>query len=277
MLYGIGLDIVNLKKGERDQVDLNVWCVDRVMATRKVSPQEAANFPFVSVITPTYNRRRFIPHLIEMVKYQTYPKHRMEWIVLDDGSDSVADLFTNTGIENLRYIREEEKQTIGTKRNRLNEEAQGDIIVAMDDDDYYPPERVSAVVHAFKGHPKVELAGASEIFMYYSDIKAIYRLGPYNPNHATNGTMAWRKSYAKAHRYDETVTHAEEKSFLEEYKHPMIQLDPKKVMLVMSHSENTFDKKKMREQTDNPLIKKTPMKLKDFIKDKGLRDFFAEA
>jgi hypothetical protein len=57
----------------------------------------------------------------------------------------------------------------------------------------------------------------------------------------------------------------------------MIQLDPMKVMLVMSHSANTFDKKKMREDTKNPFVKKTDMKLKTFIKDKELRDFFATA
>lgn len=203
----------------------------------------------------------------------------MEWIILDDGSDPVEDLFQAAAatIPNLRYIRDPEKKVIGAKRNRLNDEAKGEIIVAMDDDDYYPPERVAAAVKAFRAQPKVNLAGSSEVYMYYSDIKEIYKLGPYNPNHATNGTMAWRRSYAATHRYDETVTHAEEKSFLEGYKHPMIQLDPKKVMLVMSHSENTFDKKKMREQENNPLVKKTVMKLRDFIKEKPLRDFFQDA
>ncbi len=130
---------------------------------------------------------------------------------------------------------------------------------------------------AFKKQPKVELAGSSEIYMYYTDLKLIYKLGPYNANHATNGTMAWRRSYAATHRYDETVTHAEEKSFLENYKHPMIQLDPFKVMLVMSHSENTFDKKKMLEQGESPFLKKTVMKLRDFIKEKPLREFFQAA
>lgn len=245
-----------------------------------VSPQVAANFPFVSVITPTYNRRRFIPHLIACYKHQTYPKDRMEWIIYDDGADSVEDLFTGPlvkGIPNLRYIRDTEKKTIGAKRNRLNQEARGDILVAMDDDDYYPPERVVAAVTAFKKNPKVELAGSTEIYMYYTDLKLIYKLGPYNPNHATNGTMAWRSSYARAHTYDETVTHAEEKSFLDNYQHPMIQLDPFKVMLVMSHSENTFDKKKMLEQEGSPVLKRTGMKLRDFIKEKPLRDFFASA
>jgi len=177
----------------------------------------------------------------------------------------------------LRYIYDPEKKNIGAKRNRLNKEACGEIMVAMDDDDFYFPERVSAVVNSFKKFPKIDLAGTSEVFMYYSDIKAIYKLGPYNANHATNGTMAWRRNYAQTHLYDETVTHAEERSFLDNYKHPMIQLSPMKVMLVMSHSENTFDKKKMREEPLNPFVKKTSMKIRDFIKDSELRDFFADA
>jgi glycosyltransferase involved in cell wall biosynthesis len=241
-----------------------------------VSPQQEADHPFVSVVTPTYNRRKFIPYLIECYKSQRYPKHRMEWIILDDGSDPVGDLFKDLGLPNIHYIHMPEKLTIGAKRNLLNVKSCGDVIVAMDDDDYYPPERVSAVITAFKQKPGYELAGASEIYMYYSDIQTIYKLGPYNQNHATNGTMAWKRSYADKHLYDETVTHAEEKSYLEDYKHPMIQLDPYKVMLVMSHSENTFDKKKLRER-ESPLIKKTTKKLREFIKDAVARTFFATA
>jgi cellulose synthase/poly-beta-1,6-N-acetylglucosamine synthase-like glycosyltransferase len=204
----------------------------------------------------------------------------MEGIILDDGQDKVDDLFTEAAkkIPNIRYIPLDEKITIGEMRNRLNDEAKGSIIVAMDDDDYYPPERVSHAVARFSNSKDIQLAGSSEIYMYYSDVKEIYKLGPYNRNHATNGTMAWRKSYSNSHRYDDTVTHAEERSFLDDYKNPMIQLDPFKVMLVMSHSENTFDKKKMRDDVGkNPFITKTTYKLKDFIKDPDMRTFFANA
>ena len=234
----------------------------------------------VSVITPTYNRRRFIPYLIKCYESQNYKKENMEWIILDDGQDKVKDLFDAAAkrIPNIRYIPLDEKLTIGEKRNRLNDEAIGSIIVAMDDDDYYPPERVSHVVMRFANNKEVQLAGTSEVYMYYSDVKEIYKLGPYNPNHATNGTMAWRKSYSNSHRYDDTVTHAEEQSFLEGYKHKMIQLDPLKVMLVMSHSENTFDKKKMREDVGkNPFITKTSYNIKYYIKDSEMRAFFANA
>jgi len=173
--------------------------------------------PFVSVLTPTYNRRRFIPHLIACFKAQKYPQERMEWIILDDGTDKVGDIFAASGLKNVRYYTEDVKLNIGAKRNKLNVLAKGSIIVCMDDDDYYPPERVSHAVLKLQSQPQFKICGSSELLMYYSDNKTIYRLGPYNQNHATNGTMAYRREYFDTHKYDETVTHAEETSFLNRY------------------------------------------------------------
>lgn len=234
--------------------------------------------PFVSLVTPTYNRRRFIPSLLRMIEQQTYPRDRMEWIVFDDGQEEVRDLFeaARHRIPSLKFIHSEDKLTIGEKRNRLNKEASGEIIVALDDDDFYFPSRVSAAVEALTANPSVDLAGSSEVYMFFTDTKEIYKIGPYFPKHATNGTMAWRKRYALSRQYDENVAFAEEKSFLEGYKNPIIQLNPMKVMLVISHSDNTFDKTELR-TANNPMIKKTNLKLADFIKDPELQSFFESA
>ena len=233
----------------------------------------------VSVVTPTYHRRRFIPTLIQLYQSQTFPKENMEWIVIDDGPESVADLFQDLTIPNLRYIRLEEKLRIGAKRNLLNKEARAPIIISMDDDDYYPPERIQLIVDVFQRYPKADLVGSSELHMFYTDDKKIYTMGPFLPNHATNNTLACRKRYADAHRYDETVTKAEEMSFLENYRHPMIQLDPTTI-LVICHDDNTVDKQKLRQkQLTDPRQAKEKMrlskyKLGDFVKDKDLYDFY---
>lgn len=237
----------------------------------------SASRPFVSVLTPTYNRRLFFPAILECYLSQTYPKNRMEWLIYDDGNDSIQDYFETQikpKIPNARYIRSETKLKIGAKRNRLNAEAKGDILVAMDDDDFYPPERVEHAVIALNRDRTYQLAGCSILYMYYFDTGDIYKFGPIHARHATNGTFAIRKEYAKTHFYDETVTHAEEKSFLEDYKHPMVQLDPTKVMLVMAHSSNTYDKRPMRDQQKNPLMKKTDSKLKNFIRKESQRNFY---
>ena len=231
--------------------------------------------PFVSVLTPTYNRRKFIPAAIEIYKSQEYPKDRMEWIIVDDGTDKIGDLIAEASktIPNIKYISLSEKLLIGQKRNLLNDNAKGDIMIAMDDDDYYPPDRVPHVVTKFIQNPTVQLAGSSEMYLYFRTDGKIVKAGPYNPNHCTNGTMAYRREYMLAHRYDETQTHAEEKSFLDDYKNPMIQLDPFKTILVMCHADNTFDKNGLRNGS-NPMLTETPMKIKSFITQKTLRDFF---
>jgi glycosyltransferase involved in cell wall biosynthesis len=234
----------------------------------------------VSVITPTYQRRPFMTALIQMYQQQTYPKEKMEWIILDDGRDKVEDVFKEAAntIPNLRYIYHPEKLRIGEKRNRLNQEAKGNIIIAMDDDDYYPPQRIQTVVDAFVKHPTMDLAGSSTMFMYYMDTKKIYSIGPYGPNHATNGTMAYKKKYANQHQYDNFVTKGEELSFLEHYRHPMIQLDPFSSILVICHTDNTVDKTKLRkehEQSRNPnRMVLTTYQLHDIVVNPMLQDFY---
>ena len=61
------------------------------MGKTKKKPKVKVN-PFVSICTPTFNRRPFIPIMFECFKNQTYPKDRMEWIIVDDGTDKIQDL-----------------------------------------------------------------------------------------------------------------------------------------------------------------------------------------
>jgi hypothetical protein len=116
--------------------------------------------------------------------------------------------------------------------------------------------------------------------LYYLDTKKIYKSGPYSRSHATNGTMAWRKSYSDKHKYNEFVTKAEEVSFLENYTHPMIQLPPLSTILVICHSDNTSDKKELRDNelsrptNLNSIFKETNYKLEDFVKNQKIRDFY---
>jgi glycosyltransferase involved in cell wall biosynthesis len=198
---------------------------------------------FVSVVTPTYNRRAFIPKAIEYFKAQTWPQDQMEWIILDDGTDKVEDLFTVSSLTNVRYIALPEKLTIGAKRNQLNKLAKGDIIVCMDDDDYYPPDRVAHAVASLQTNPTCKIAGASAMYLHFADRKEVWLSGPFGPNHATNNTMAYWRSYTKDHQYDEAATHAEERSFTNDWTEPMVQLNPKSTVLMTCHANNTFDKR----------------------------------
>jgi cellulose synthase/poly-beta-1,6-N-acetylglucosamine synthase-like glycosyltransferase len=57
-----------------------------------VSSRKDGVFPFVSVCTPTFNRRPFILEMVKNYLRQDYPHDKMEWIIIDDGTDKIGDL-----------------------------------------------------------------------------------------------------------------------------------------------------------------------------------------
>lgn len=236
---------------------------------RKISP---VGKPFVSVCTPTYNRRPFIPNLIRCYLSQDYPKQLMEWIVIDDGEDSVEDLFKD--IEGVKYFRFEEKMKLGRKRNLMHEKSKGEMLVYMDDDDYYPPNRVSHAVKRLMGNPRALAAGSSIVYIYFNDLDKIYQFGPYGLTHATAGTFAFRRKLLEETRYDDDAELAEEKKFLKNYTVPLVQLDPMKSILCFAHQYNTFDKRKLLANPNPMFVKETGLKPGIFIKDKSLLKFY---
>ena len=155
------------------------------------------NHPTVSICTPTYNRPNFIMSLIEIIINQDYPKHLMEWVIVDDGEDKVEEIIENskaklTGIT-VVYVKLQTKARLGNKRNITHKYSTGDILVYMDDDDYYPPTRVSHAVEALTQNPEVLCAGCSKIYVYFTDTEETYHFGPYHSYHATANTFAIRR------------------------------------------------------------------------------------
>ena len=60
------------------------------------------NIPFVSICTPTFNRRPFIPYTIKCIQSQDYPLDKIEWIIIDDGTDKIGDLVCD--IPQVKYF-----------------------------------------------------------------------------------------------------------------------------------------------------------------------------
>lgn len=233
--------------------------------------------PFVSCVTPTFNRSRFLPYLIYQFNYQTYPANLRELIIIDDSTTgSNEELVKSLNIHNnIKYIYLDKKIELGKKRNMLNDMSTGEIIVAFDDDDYYPPDKITHLVTKMQKF-KAEVSGSSLLYVYFLDTDKIVQFGPYGPGHSTNGTLSYRKSYIKnnKHRYADDAKMAEEKLFLDEFKNQVLQLDPFKTILCIAHSSNTFDKRILLQKGPNPYMKETKLKLSNFVKDKTMLNFY---
>ena len=233
--------------------------------------------PLVSVCTPTFNRRPFIPIMLECFRNQNYPKDRIEWIIVDDGTDKIADLIEKANIPQIKYFSLDKKMSLGEKRNYMHKQSTGSIIVYMDDDDYYPPERISHAVERLTSSPTALCAGSSEMYIYFKHIKKMYQCGPYGPNHATAGTFAFKKELLSKTQYENHAALAEEKAFLKNYTIPFVQLDPMKTILVFSHEHNTFDKRELLKNPHPDVFKESPKTVDMFIKFKDeehIKKFF---
>lgn len=114
--------------------------------------------PLVSIITPTYERAWFLAETARWVRAQSYANY--EWLVLDDSREPCAALAAAAD-GRIRYRHVTERMTIGAKRNKLLDEARGEIIAHFDDDDYYAPEYLRTMVELLEAHAAdfVKLSG----------------------------------------------------------------------------------------------------------------------
>jgi glycosyltransferase involved in cell wall biosynthesis len=239
--------------------------------------KKKTTYPLVSVCTPTFNRRPFIDNMFRCFLNQNYPKDRIEWIIVDDGTDKIKDLIDKSGITQIKYFPIEQKMTLGAKRNFMHKQIKGSIVVYMDDDDYYPPERISHAVERLQGDKNALCAGSSEIYIFFKGLNRMVQCGPYNPNHATAGTFAFKVELLKHTQYEDHAAIAEERAFLKGYTIPFVQLDPMKTILVFSHEHNTFDKRKMLDNPHPDYLKDSSKTVDDFIRmndEAPIKDFF---
>jgi len=206
----------------------------------------------ISVITVTQLKRfRLLLLLSKCILRQN--KKPDEWVIVE-GSKTAEDAQMNAvHIHKLKeefpipihYIEFEPNIHLGRLRNKGNMACKGDFIICMDDDDYYPPQRISHVVDRMSAQPNYLIAGCSNLFIHDYNSMQFYQCVGFHTNHSTNSAMAFRKEYLVNHSHDESKTFGEESSFTNNFKEQMIPLNPQHTVVLSSHGSNTFDKREL--------------------------------
>lgn len=121
------------------------------------------NDPLVSIIIPTYNRRRYVVDAIDSGLAQTHGN--CEIIVVDDGSgDGSAGFLRERYGRRIRLLRQE-NQGPGIARNRGIEAAEGEFIHFLDADDQLHEEKVAIGLSVFQRQPDVAV-----VYTHYQQV-----------------------------------------------------------------------------------------------------------
>jgi glycosyltransferase involved in cell wall biosynthesis len=190
---------------------------------------------------PTSNRRAFVAQAIRCFQRQTYANR--ELIILDDGSDPVADLAPKD--EKIRYERLSGRRSVGTKRNQACEMARGDLISHWDDDDWMAEWRLSYQVAALTASSHPSVCGLSSLYFCHrrGDRAWLYTHPAADRPWIAGATMCYHKSLWQAYRFQD-VNEGEDTRFVWAVPRGAVTALPDKRFYVATvHDANTSPKR----------------------------------
>jgi hypothetical protein len=174
--------------------------------------------PRISVVLPTHNRANFLPTAVASVQAQSYAN--WELLIVDDGSDDeTPEHLAALDDPRIRSFRVPHAGS-SAARNAALDQATGDIIAYVDDDNMMHPLWLKAVAWAFDQRPNVDILYGAIIL---DDVERVNQRGsgsfaklffrPYdrkvllNENLADMGAIAHRARLPGA-RFDESLVNA---------------------------------------------------------------------
>jgi hypothetical protein len=171
---------------------------------------ELKEYPKVSIVTPTRNRKLFVSMMIHQVEKMDYPRDKLEWIILDDSDDIEDFTYIKESVQNvlskkltIQCIHLKGSHKISEKRNLGAEMATGTYICHIDDDDYYFPNSLKNKVSFLEHYKdKKRCIGSCKLPVYnLSDDTSVI----YETNQLPEASMVYAKSFWEEKKFKEHI------------------------------------------------------------------------
>lgn len=121
--------------------------------------------PFITALIDTYNHESFIEEAVASVLQQDFPASETEILVVDDGSTDRTPEIVSKFAPRVRLLRKRN----GGQASAFNAgipETRGEIVAFLDGDDWWAPNKLSAVARVFAEEPAVGLVGHGTTQVY---------------------------------------------------------------------------------------------------------------
>ena len=108
--------------------------------------------PFISVIVPCRNEKKYIEGLLKSIDSQDYPKDRLEVIIADGMSnDGTREILSNIKSKyNYLIVIDNEKKIVPTALNKAIKMSKGEYIIRLDAHSVYPKNYFSRLIEVIE-------------------------------------------------------------------------------------------------------------------------------
>jgi len=220
----------------------------------KTSKAPESRFPKITILTPIYNRNKWLPLMIANISSFDYVKEDLTWFILDskDGDEDVKLFQTEEHIDVVRniiapikliYEYIPRKMTIAEKRNYLVRNSPTNWWGNMDSDDLYMESYLQYSIDKMKKEKK-QLCGSKQMLFIFPhhdyQISAIECPANRQAHEATMvGTQKYVRSMSGFARND---TKGEGASLIDGNENNVCMTECAKQMICICHSRNTCGK-----------------------------------
>ncbi len=122
----------------------------------------------VSVLLPTYNRRRYLAGALASVLAQTH--RELQVLVIRDGGEEVADVVRSFHDSRVVFIDRKDNRGKPRSLNEALTRAQGKYVAYLDDDDAWYPNHVETLVRVLETQTDCQVA-YSDLYRVYCEIR----------------------------------------------------------------------------------------------------------
>jgi len=131
--------------------------------------------PLVSVIISTHNRKEMLSRLITSLFQSTYPKEKIEAIVVDDASTDGTYKYITRQFPEVKIVRNSREKWVSASRNIGIKKATGNFIFLIDDDNVLDGRTLIEILKVMLKNIKIGIA--APIMYYYGDPCRIWCAG----------------------------------------------------------------------------------------------------
>ena len=199
-----------------------------------------SDLPYISIITPTRNRQKLFCIAINNFMDFMYPRDKIEWVIVDDGIEDLSLMLNfDSHRDTIKYIKMANQTPIpmGRKRNLCVHHCSYDIIISLDDDDYYPPESIISRVKCLIKYPHIGCVGCNQIGCY-DLINKTSSLASDGQHFFSEASMGFRRSFWEQRPFYDSDQRGEGKYFLQYRQDQMLNIPFQFVITAINHHSN---------------------------------------